>query len=350
MSSAAVSLPESSQQWRQSKLVSVCSFILGTEFCERLAFYGIAVNLPIYLTSVMQLSVADSSIHTSLFSGTCYLTPLLGAWLADGHWGRYKTIIVFSTVYCMGMALLASTSIIPGLGPHHGSSVHPLHFALLYIALYTVALGTGGIKSNVSAFGADQFDEGNPDEMEQKKSFFNWFYFSVNVGSITAISIIVEIQSWSWGLGFAIPAIAMALAILVFLSGSHKYKFEQPTGSSIVTAVKISGCAAVEYLGSFVSSSTDHETSRLRRPHENESASEEDSVAQPLNTDSTGDEQGTLMRHRSDLLNRVQEKHGYTAAEVAAVRAVLRLLPVFFLTMSYFTLYSHMFSIFVLQV
>lgn len=92
------------------------------------------------------------------------------------------------------MALLASTSIIPGLGPHHGSSVHPLHFALLYIALYTVALGTGGIKSNVSAFGADQFDEGNPDEMEQKKSFFNWFYFSVNVGSITAISIIVEIQ------------------------------------------------------------------------------------------------------------------------------------------------------------
>lgn len=56
------------------------------------------------------------------------------------------------------------------------------------------------------------------------------------------------------------------------------------------------------------------------------------------------------MTHRSNLLNRVQEKHAYTAAEVAAVRAVLRLLPVFFLTMSYFTLYSHMFSIFVLQV
>lgn len=84
------------------KLIFLLNFMrAGTEFCERLAFYGIAVNLPIYLTSVMQLSVADSSIHTSLFSGTCYLTPLLGAWLADGHWGRYKTIIVFSTVYCM---------------------------------------------------------------------------------------------------------------------------------------------------------------------------------------------------------------------------------------------------------
>lgn len=61
----------------------------------------------------------------------------------------------------------------------------------------------------------------------------------------------------------------MALAILVFLSGSHKYKFERPTGSPIVTAVKISWCAAVEYLGGFVSSSTDHETSHLWRPHEN---------------------------------------------------------------------------------
>lgn len=34
-----------------------------------------------------------------LFEGTCYLTPLLGAWLADSRWGRYKTIMVFSFVY-----------------------------------------------------------------------------------------------------------------------------------------------------------------------------------------------------------------------------------------------------------
>ena len=38
-------------------------------------------------------------LQVNLFEGTCYLTPLLGAWLADSYWGRYRTIIVFSLIY-----------------------------------------------------------------------------------------------------------------------------------------------------------------------------------------------------------------------------------------------------------
>jgi len=34
-------------------------------------------------------------------SGTCYIFPLLGAFLADSFWGRYFTIIIFSVVYLM---------------------------------------------------------------------------------------------------------------------------------------------------------------------------------------------------------------------------------------------------------
>lgn len=49
-------------------------------------------------------------------------------------------------------------------------------------ALAVIALGTGGIKPNVSAFGADQFDEKDPQDKREKESFFNWFYLAINIG------------------------------------------------------------------------------------------------------------------------------------------------------------------------
>jgi dipeptide/tripeptide permease len=58
-----------------------------------------STNLVIYLARIMGESPAEASIQQMVFEGTCYLTPLLGAWLADSHWGRYKTILVFSIIY-----------------------------------------------------------------------------------------------------------------------------------------------------------------------------------------------------------------------------------------------------------
>jgi dipeptide/tripeptide permease len=54
--------------------------------------------------------------------------------------------------------------------------------AALFGALGVIALGTGGIKPNVSAFGADQFDEKDPQDKREKESFFNWFYLAINIG------------------------------------------------------------------------------------------------------------------------------------------------------------------------
>lgn len=93
-----------------------------------------------------------------------------------------------------GMALLALTALVPQLSPHDGAAPTVGQLALLYSALYVVALGTGGIKPNVSAFGADQFDDKSREERREKQSFFNWFYFSINVGSLIACTVIVWIQ------------------------------------------------------------------------------------------------------------------------------------------------------------
>ncbi len=59
----------------------------------------LSTNLIIYMTRVMHYSPAFASAQLTLFEGTAYLTPILGAWLADAAWGRFKTILVFSIIY-----------------------------------------------------------------------------------------------------------------------------------------------------------------------------------------------------------------------------------------------------------
>ena len=88
---------------------------------------------------------------------------------------------------------MAASAIVPGLKPLDGKA-STIQLGFFYIALYVVAFGTGGIKPNVSAFGADQFDDKVKQDRVDKQSFFNWFYFFINVGSLIACTVIVWIQ------------------------------------------------------------------------------------------------------------------------------------------------------------
>ncbi len=67
-------------------------------------------------------------------------------------------------------------------------------------------------------------------DRKDKSSFFNFFYFVINLGSLLAVTVVVYIQdSISWAIGFAVPAVAMALAISAFLAGSSMYTHVEPT-------------------------------------------------------------------------------------------------------------------------
>lgn len=71
----------------------------GNECCERLAYYGMSTNLVNYLQTRFHQGNATAATNVSTWSGTCYITPLLGAFLADSYMGRYWTIASFSTIY-----------------------------------------------------------------------------------------------------------------------------------------------------------------------------------------------------------------------------------------------------------
>ncbi|MCD7454564.1 hypothetical protein HAX54_025222 [Datura stramonium] len=92
----------------------------------------------------------------------------------DAYLGRYWTIACFSIIYVIGMTLLTMSAFVPGLKPScSGEDVcHPkeVQTAVCFVALYLIALGTGGIKPCVSSYGADQFDDA--DEVEKKQKLY----------------------------------------------------------------------------------------------------------------------------------------------------------------------------------
>ncbi|PIA63958.1 hypothetical protein AQUCO_00201344v1 [Aquilegia coerulea] len=222
-----------------------CPFILGTECCERLAYYGISTNLVTYLTNKLHEGNANAARNVTTWQGTCYLTPLIGAFLADAYWGRYWTIAVFSTIYFIGMGTLTLSATVPSLRPPPCvDSICPSasfsQYAIFIVGLYMIALGTGGIKPCVSSFGADQFDDTDSKERVRKGSFFNWFYFSINIGALISSSFLVWVQdNLGWGLGFGIPTVFMALAIGSFLSGTPLYRFQKPGGSPLTRMCQV---------------------------------------------------------------------------------------------------------------
>ncbi|KAG8376997.1 hypothetical protein BUALT_Bualt09G0122400 [Buddleja alternifolia] len=220
-----------------------CRFILVTECCERLAYYGMSTNLVNYLITRLGQGNVTASNNVTNWSGTCYITPLIGAFLADSYMGRYWTIATFSTIYVIGMALLTLSAAVPGLKPEcHDNVCNPTtsQTATFFISLYLIALGTGGIKPCVSSFGADQFDDNDEKEKKRKSSFFNWFYLSINIGAMIASSVLVWIQmnvGWSWG--FGVPAVSMAIAVVFFFIGSSLYRLQLPGGSPLTRIFQV---------------------------------------------------------------------------------------------------------------
>ncbi|KAJ4830085.1 hypothetical protein Tsubulata_039162, partial [Turnera subulata] len=209
-------------------------FIIGVEVAERSAFFGMTSNLITYLTGPLGQSTAGAAKALNVWAGTAALLPLLGAFVADSFLGRFKTIVVASLVYILGLALLTLLAVLPFSADSdykssnlvESVSTSSIQMFMFLFALYVVALGQGGHKPCVQAFGADQFDGEDPQECKARSSFFNWWYFGINAGmSVSLVGLSYMVENFSWGFGFGIPCILMLVALLVFLLGTKSYRY-----------------------------------------------------------------------------------------------------------------------------
>ncbi|XP_078083990.1 solute carrier family 15 member 2 [Mustelus asterias] len=213
-------------------------FVVVNEFCERFSFYGMKAVLTLYFTSFLHW---DDNLSTAIyhaFSGLAYFTPVMGALIADSWLGKFKTIIILSIVYVIGH-IVKSVGAIPTVGDQK------MHVVLSMFGLFLIALGTGGIKPCVAAFGGDQFEE---EHATERRKFFSFFYLSINAGSLLSTIITpmlrADVQCFGgdcYALAFGVPAALMVVALVVFISGSGLYKKLPPQGNILVGVCKCVG-------------------------------------------------------------------------------------------------------------
>ena len=199
-------------------------YIVGNEAAERFSYYGMRAILMIYMTQylvnssgqleVMSENEAQGYFH--LFVSAVYFMPLFGALLADGVFGKYRTILLLSLVYCLGHFTLALDNTRMGL--------------LLGQSL--IAIGSGGIKPCVSAQIGDQFGLANQHLMSK---VYSWFYIAINAGAFAAMLIIPWLLNHSGAtIAFAVPGLLMLLATVLLWLGRHHYIHKPPAGMKFI--------------------------------------------------------------------------------------------------------------------
>lgn len=211
-----------------NKLWTVCIFILVVEVAERLCYYSISGTQRNFLTNYpTNMDAGEAGAINSVFTMLSYLSCFLGGYLADQWLGRYKTILIFASVYFGGTVLVAVSATPNAVNI-------PVYLAG---CLFFISLGTGAIKPNVMTFGAAQYDESDPIERVQQKTFFSYFYLMINVGAGISFGFLVNISTsestptflgWGFFKCYCIAAGAMGVAVLAFLAGTCRYKKEPP--------------------------------------------------------------------------------------------------------------------------
>ncbi|GAB5372155.1 hypothetical protein AAMO2058_001641300 [Amorphochlora amoebiformis] len=215
-------------------IVNVCFFILIMECCERLCYYGLTGSIKVLFQSRFHYSSFQASALTNILPSFVYITPLLGGYVADELWGRFKTITIFGFIYLAGVTLM-SISVKPGMVNKN---------LFMFSCFGLLSLGAGGIKANVVTLGGDQFDDRIPEHKRQKEQFFNYFYWAINIGAgisygylaqmaTNGSGVISEENGFFWS--FLICTIALGAALFTFIMASGRYVLLPASGGTMGT-------------------------------------------------------------------------------------------------------------------
>ena len=193
--------------------------VLLTVVLERLVFYGIVANLLIFLITETKFNQSVSIGIVFIFTGLSCLMSTVGGTVGDSYSGRYNAVWGSLLVYIVGIGMIYSSSL---------KIYSILAHVLCLVSLFIITIGEGAFKANVTAFGGDQLR--GQDEQRYRR-FFNWYYWSINIGTFLGFSVIAYVEQMkSFSVGFGILFGCIVLAAVVFCICKSRYISHPPTG------------------------------------------------------------------------------------------------------------------------
>ncbi|KAF2464029.1 di/tri peptide transporter 2 [Lindgomyces ingoldianus] len=225
------------------------------ELCERFTYYGASGIFQNYVQRPLDGSEGRGALGmghkgatglTTFFQFWCYVTPILGAIIADQYLGKYNTILVFCMVYLVGLLILTTTSIPSALS--HGAGLGGFVTAVIVIGL-----GTGGIKSNVAPLIADQYKRRQMVIGHDKKTgerviidpsitiqrIYMIFYFCINVGALALLPTPYMERDVGFWSAYLLCLCVFFVGTTVLVLGRKVYVVRPPQGSVITDAFRV---------------------------------------------------------------------------------------------------------------
>lgn len=198
--------------------------LFGTEMWERFNFYGMRALLTLFMVNSLLIKEADAAIIYGGFLALCYLTPLLGGFIADKYIGNRNAILIGGTLMAIGQFLLfiSASTFSASLGSAK---------LIMWLALFIIIFGNGFFKPNISSMVGSLYPK---QEKSKLDSAFTIFYMGINIGAFLGQFIcpylgdvkdastgVRDIFAFKWG--FLAASIAMIIGTVTFFILKNKY-------------------------------------------------------------------------------------------------------------------------------
>ncbi|BDY04062.1 peptide MFS transporter [Ferrimonas sp. YFM] len=193
--------------------------LFTTELWERFSYYAMRAILVLYLVDKVQSegghglgwTQAEALDLYGTFTGLVYLTPLFGGWIADNLLGQRKTIIIGGALMAAGQFMLGT--------PH--AWVPGMETEMFYAGLFTLIIGNGLFKPNISTMVGDLYQEGD----HRRDGAFTIFYMGINIGAALSgivVGSVVEAYDGNFQAGFICAGIGMVLSLIIQFAFAQK--------------------------------------------------------------------------------------------------------------------------------